>query len=60
MPVGKAIGGATLSVVTQHSGWDGINTDLDIKAKMEEYGTDIAGNPRIVGGKLDIGCFQSK
>ena len=60
MPVGKAIGGATLGVITQHSGWDSINTDLDIKAVQEKYGTDLAGNPRIVNGKMDIGCFQSK
>ena len=60
LPVGKAVGYATLGVVTQHSGWDGINTDLDIKAMQEKYATDLAGNPRIVNGKLDAGCYQAQ
>lgn len=36
------------------------SSGYDRKALQEKYGTDLAGNPRIVDGKLDIGCFQSK
>lgn len=60
LPKGAAVGGATLAIVNQNSGWDGITTPLDVKALQEKYGTDLAGNPRIVDGKLDVGCFQSK
>ena len=60
LPKGAAVGGATLAIVNQNSGWDHITTPLDVKALQEKYGTDLAGNPRIVDGKLDIGCFQSK
>ena len=60
MPVGAAIGAGTLDVVVQHSGWDNIDTELNIKEMQEKYETDLNGNPRITNGKIDVGCFQAQ
>ena len=55
-PVGKAVGAGTLGSVTYTGKKFGPYT-LDVKALLETYPTNLAGEPRVVGGKVNVGCY---
>lgn len=63
MPKGAALGAGTLATLSYNS-YDTANlgqvNNADIKALLENIGTDINGNPYIKNGKVDIGALQSK
>lgn len=58
-PVGKAVGAGTLGTFSFKGGGIAPGT-CDIKALLEKYSTDIAGRPRVVNGKVDIGCYSAQ
>ena len=58
-PFGKAVGFGTLdSFETSFN--DGSKAEASVKALLEKYPTDLAGNPRVVNGKVDCGCYQAQ
>lgn len=59
MPLGSILGAGTLGSVT-YQGKKHDSRTLDVQALLETYGTDLAGNPRIVNGKVDLGCYQAQ
>jgi len=60
-PVGIALGTGTLGKFNYHEKRDnGYYSTIDLKALYQKYDTDLAGNPRVVNGKVDCGCYQSK
>ncbi len=61
-PLGKALGAGTLGTVTYNSKKTemGGPFTVDIKALLEKYAVDLAGNPRITNGKVDLGCYQAQ
>ena len=58
-PVGKAVGAGTLGTLTYNSkkAEMGGPFTLDVKALLETYPTNLAGEPRVVGGKVNVGCY---
>ena len=60
MPVGAAIGGGTLGKINYKENMDTDYTTLNIASLLETYSKDMAGNPRVVDGKVDIGCYQTQ
>ena len=34
--------------------------DGSVKAILSDYELDLAGNPRVVNGKVDVGCYQAQ
>ena len=58
-PVGKAVGAGTLGTLTYNSkkAEMGGPFTLDVKALLETYPTNLAGEPRVVGGNVNIGCY---
>lgn len=61
-PLGKALGAGTLGTVTYNSKKAAMNGpfSVDIKALLDKYKVDLAGNPRITNGKVDLGCYQAQ
>ena len=59
MPKGDAIGLGSLDTWTIKFRDAGSNT-VDIASILDKYNTDLAGNPRVVGGKVDAGCYQAQ
>lgn len=59
-PTGASLGFGTLDKVNYKGRGDASPKTCDIKALLEKYGTDVAGNPRIVNGKVDAGCYQAQ
>lgn len=57
-PAGSAICGGTLSSIQYKAIKDAGNKVLDVKALLEKYNKDLAGNPRTANGKVDCGCYQ--
>ena len=55
-PVGAAIGAGTLGSISYAGKKFGPYT-LDVKALLETYPTNLAGEPRVVGGKVNVGCY---
>ena len=55
-PVGAAVGAGTLGSISYAGKKFGPYT-LDVKKLLEDYPIDLAGNPRVVGGKVNIGCY---
>lgn len=58
-PLGKVCGAGTLGEIT-YQGTKHDARKLDVKALLETYNTDLAGNPRVVDGKVDLGCYQAQ
>ena len=58
-PLGKAIGAGTLSTFAPTFN-DGTSNPTSVKDILEKYPYDLAGNPRVVNGKVDLGCYQTK
>lgn len=58
-PVGPAVGTGTLGSITYSGKKSGPYT-LDVMKLLEDYPVDLAGTPRVTGGKVNIGCFQAK
>lgn len=59
-PKGIVLGAGTLKTHQVSSRVNGFGAECDIKALLEKYKTDLAGNPRITNGKVDLGCFQAQ
>ena len=61
-PLGKALGAGTLGTISYNSkkAEMGGPFTLDVKALLEQYKVDLAGNPRITNGKVDLGCYQAQ
>lgn len=60
-PQGAALGAGTLSSITFKSGNSGFGPfTCDVKALLSKYKVDLAGNPRITNGKVDLGCYQAQ
>ena len=60
-PQGVALGAGTLSSITYKSGNAGFGPfTCDVKGLLEKYKVDLAGNPRITNGKVDLGCYQAQ
>ncbi|MBR1926636.1 MAG: right-handed parallel beta-helix repeat-containing protein [Bacteroidales bacterium] len=36
----------------------GITSDQEVSAALAKYAKDLAGNPRIVGSSVDLGCYE--
>jgi len=60
IPVGISLGKGILSKVSYKENRDAVAKELDIKALLTKYNTDLAGNPRVTNGKVDCGCFQAQ
>jgi len=58
MPLGDAIGHGTLGTLTYTSSPDYPSCSINLAELFEKYNTDLAGNPRVVNGKIDCGCYQ--
>ena len=58
-PLGSAIGAGTLGeyTITFNSG---LTNTVSVENVLAKYDTDLAGNPRVVNGKVDLGCYQTK
>ena len=55
-PFGKAVGFGTLdSFETSFN--DGSKSEASVKDLLEKYPTNLAGEPRVVGGKVNAGCY---
>lgn len=59
MPLGQAVGAGTLGDVT-YQGKKHEARPLKVKDLLDTYNLDLAGNPRVVGGKVDLGCYQAQ
>lgn len=59
-PKGIVLGAGTLKTHQVSSKVNGFGAECNIKALLEKYKTDLAGNPRITNGKVDLGCFQAQ
>lgn len=59
MPLGKALGAGTLGNVTYKGNKHDARV-LDVAGLLDTYGVDLAGNPRVVNGKVDLGCYQAQ
>jgi len=60
MPVGKALGLGSLAKITYAGNGFASTAECDLKALLTKYDKDLAGNPRVVNGKVDAGCFQAQ
>jgi len=60
MPLGDAKGHGTLGTLSYTSSPDYPSCSLNLEELFEKYNTDLAGNPRVVNGKIDCGCYQSQ
>ena len=58
-PQGAAIGMGTLSTFTPAFS-DGSSASVSVQEILEKFPYDLAGNPRVVGGKVDAGCYQTR
>ena len=58
-PVGIALGAGTLDSFTIQfeNGWA---TNVSVQDILDKYPTDLAGNSRVVNGKVDAGCYQAQ
>lgn len=61
-PLGQILGAGTLGTITYNSKKSEMNGPftVDVKALLETYPYDLAGNPRVVDGKVDLGCYQAQ
>lgn len=57
-PVGQAVGFGTLKTYNYSSNAhpEDVNS-CNVEALLAKYPLDLAGNPRVVGGKVDCGCY---
>lgn len=60
-PAGKALGFGTLGTVNYASLSypDDVQT-CNVSAILDKFNKDMAGNPRVVDGKVDAGCYQAQ
>ena len=56
MPVGPALGLGTFGTYTCSMG--SYSVSVSVQDILDAYNTDLAGNPRVVNGKVDAGCYQ--
>ena len=61
-PLGKALGAGTLAEITYNSKKADMKGPfkVNMKSLLETYNTDLAGNARVVNGKVDLGCYQAQ
>lgn len=61
-PQGQVLGAGTLGEISYNSNKAAMNGPftVNVQTLLETYGTDLAGNPRIVNGKVDLGCYQAQ
>lgn len=61
-PQGKALGAGTLGSIKYNSNKAemGGPFTVNVGELLNKYNTDLAGNPRVVGGKVDLGCYQAQ
>lgn len=61
-PLGQVLGAGTLGTITYNSKKEAMGGpfSVDVKALLETYPYDLAGNPRVVDGKVDLGCYQAQ
>ena len=61
-PQGQVLGAGTLGEISYNSKKAAMNGPftVNVQTLLETYGTDLAGNPRIVNGKVDLGCYQAQ
>lgn len=61
-PLGKALGAGTLGTISYNSKKAEMAGPFTVNVGelLEKYNTDLAGNPRVVGGKVDLGCYQAQ
>ena len=36
----------------------GITSDPEVSAMLAKYAKDLAGNPRVAGASVDLGCYE--
>lgn len=62
MPMGQILGAGTLGEIKYNSKKADMKGPftVNVKSLLETYNTDLAGNPRVVNGKVDLGCFQAQ
>jgi len=59
-PCGSAIGKGSLGTFNVKFRNSDTKFEYKLKGILEKYNTDLAGNPRVVNGKVDCGCYQSQ
>lgn len=58
-PKGTALGAGTLGKYTISFN-DGKTNEVSVKDVLGKYDKDLAGNPRVTNGKVDLGCYQAQ
>jgi len=57
-PCGQSLGLGSLSTFTVQDRRETEKHEFNLKSILGKYNTDFAGNPRVVNGKVDAGCYQ--
>lgn len=59
-PTGISLGYGTIATLQYMENRDSAPKSCNLKSLFGKYSKDLAGNPRVVNGKIDAGCYQAQ